>query len=110
MKKNIVIIVLTILIIVSNALWLYRSLDFGVSYTYLSDSYNDNKNALNQVLTILPLIAEQKCSKDEIIQKAKSYDKSIEPFEKDGYTWIGFIGIKFDEKGKVTEVKKGWEE
>ena len=110
MKKTIIaIIALSLLLIGSNAWWLYRSIDFGVSYTYLQDSHVSNEEALNQVIKVLPGLARQKYTREEIINGARLSSDKSEPFSKDGFIWVGRIGIRFDKNDKVVEVKKGWE-
>lgn len=85
-------------------------LDASITHSYLSASLNDNKKGLEQSLSILPVVAQPNVTKDEIIQVAQQrYPNSIEPFEKDGYTWVGMLGLKFNQNGKLIAVKRAWE-
>jgi hypothetical protein len=110
-RKWILPIALLVLLLASNAWWAYRLLDAGVSNTYLDTSLTDNETALNQVLALLPCVAKPDVSKDELISVArKAAPNGIEPFEKEGYVWIGSIGLKFNQEGKLVEVKRAWEQ
>jgi hypothetical protein len=33
----------------------------------------------------------------------------MEPFEKDGFVWVGSLGLKFDESGRVVEAVPAWQ-
>jgi hypothetical protein len=109
MKKGITIItVLTIALIVSNVWWAYRLLDAGVTLNYTSVSMEDNKQALNQALSIIPVVTQKDASRDEVIAAARMHGDTTEPFEKDGYVWVGKIGLQFGQNGKLVKVVKGW--
>ena len=34
---------------------------------------------------------------------------TFEPFEKDGFVWIGRIGLKFNDRGQLIEVSRAWD-
>ncbi|CAB1067689.1 hypothetical protein D1AOALGA4SA_95 [Olavius algarvensis Delta 1 endosymbiont] len=58
MKNSVIInILLTVLLIGSNALWFYRIVDAGVSYTYQGVSLEENQQALAQSLEIIKALS-----------------------------------------------------
>lgn len=107
-KSTIIIIVLGIGLVVSNAWWAFQLLDAGVSYTYLSDSLKHNEKALEQVLRLLPVVAQQGIQKEEIIKAACPECQESDIFEKEGFTWVSEIGLEFNSSGQLIGVKKSW--
>ena len=99
------------LLIFSNLWWFYVLLDSGVSYTYLKQSYEEHKEAMEQSMALLPVVAKPRYSREEVLAAAREKSGPAEPivFEKEGYVWIGSIGIKFDESGAVLDVKPNWD-
>ena len=56
-KPRFVIVALAGALVLSNAFWLYRLLDAGITYTYMQVDREDSKRALQQTLKLLPLVA-----------------------------------------------------
>ena len=109
MKKSVIIIILLIIFLVgSNAWWVYRLVDAGVSYTYQGVSLEENQQALAQSLEIIKALASSDGSREMIVAAAKKTWDSIEPFEKEGYLWVGRLGLRFNEADKLVEVVKGF--
>jgi hypothetical protein len=99
------VVVLIVLLVGTNAWWAYRTLDNGVTQTYLNDSMEHASRGFNQAVAILPLVARG-ANRDEIVSAARQASKlDSPPFEKDGYVFVGELGLKFDSAGKFLEVK-----
>jgi hypothetical protein len=107
-STKITIAVLVLAFLASNLWWAYHAFDAGVTHAYLTDSLNDNRGALSQTLALLPVVARPGVSKSEVIAAARQTDLRAEPFEKDGFIWIGWIGLKFDDAGRVIEASRAW--
>ena len=107
-KTKIIIIALIIAIVASNGWWAYRLLDTGVTLTYTGVSLEDNKQALSQALALLPVVAEQGVTREKIIRAAHLPGDKFEPFEKDGFVWVGKIGLKFNDRGQLVEASRAW--
>lgn len=60
-----------------------------------------NRQALSQALAIIEVTG---ASHDQIVAAANRARSSGEPFEKDGYLWVGRLGLRFTEDGKLEEV------
>ncbi len=104
-RSRLGIIVLIVLLVGSNAWWAYRTLDNGITHTYLNDSMEHASRGLNQAMAILPLVAKG-ANREEIISAAsKASNLDSPPFEKDGYVFVGELGLKFDGAGKFVGVK-----
>lgn len=108
-KSKLTIVGLGVVLVVSNVWWAYRLLDAGISHTYLGTSLEDNKEALNQTLVLLPVVAQAGTSREKIISAARPAGDSIAPFEKDGFVWVGRIGLKFSNDGKLIEATRAWD-
>ena len=100
---------LVLALVASNGWWAYHTLDRGITVTYLGVALDDNKTALAQTLAILPVVARGEASRDAVIAVATTTEASFEPFEKDGFVWVGRIGLKFDERGRFVEATRGWD-
>lgn len=107
--SNIVIILLSGLLLASNAWWGYRSLDHGVTLTHTQVAVDDLKQALDQSLSLFPLLASEQMNKDAIIKYFEANFGFKNGFEKNGFFWIGKIGLRFDEREKLIEVQRAWE-
>jgi hypothetical protein len=95
---------LVVALIGSNLWWVYHAIDAGVSAAYLDDSFRAASTALKQHEAILPLVLEGKRNKTEIVAAAKVAADNSEPFEKEGVTHVGWIGLKFDAKNQLVGV------
>jgi len=108
MKRSVlVIIALAVLLVASNAWWAYRLLDTGVSATYREVSLENHRAALGQILAIIPIAVRPGATRAEILRAAQK-DGNPEVFEKDGYVWVGRVGLKFDGAGHLVEVVPAW--
>jgi hypothetical protein len=109
-KSTVAIIMLFVLLLASNIWWLYKTIDFGVTYTHMLDTYEITDKALNQAITLLPVVAQDNISRENIIKAASLPNDTIGPFEKEGYVWVGEIGLKFNEQGKLIKARRSWEQ
>lgn len=108
MNKSLVAITVLILALVgTNAFWVYAVVDCGVSGTYLQDSYQNAKSAAFQAMAVIPIASDPSASREAVIAAAVNASSwpTEEPFEKDGFVWVGSIGLKFDPSGRVIEVR-----
>ena len=109
MKKSALVIVLLLLALVgSNGWWAYRLLDAGVSYTYQGVTLEENHQALAQALAVIKAMAAQGASRPHVVAAAQRVCPSLEPFEKDGYLWVGRLGLRFDAADQLIEAVPGF--
>jgi hypothetical protein len=102
------ILVLAVALVVTNAWWAYRLVDAGVSYTYQGVSLAENQQALSQALAIIKVLGTNQASRERIVQAAQTAWPSTEPFEKDGYLWVGRLGLRFNDAGHLVEAVSGY--
>lgn len=76
--------------------------------TYSKVSLEDHKQALDQTFSIFPLVASGRGSREDIIKSMETEFGISDGFEKDGFFWIGKIGLRFDKNGKLLEVERVW--
>jgi hypothetical protein len=95
------IAVLLLALVTSNLWWAYRLLDAGITNTYATASIESTSEALNQALAILPVALRPKATREEVINAARIRNDMAEPFEKEGHVWVGQLGLKFDERGRL---------
>ena len=95
-------IFLGVLLIVSNLYWLYVLIDSGITLTYRDQELHEYKKTQMQLMSMLPEVAKN-LSKDEIVAIAQKYSSS-EPFEKEGCTWVGWLGFKYAENSRLEGV------
>lgn len=104
MRKPIIAIALLLVsLVATNVWWAYWVVDAGVSYTYLRASYEDSQRALSQALAIIEVVGDGSASRDQIVQAAQGAQLSWEPFEHDGYLWVGRLKLRFNESGYLIE-------
>ena len=99
-KCRVSVIALVVALVASNAWWATRVLDAGITQTYMTASFETTAELLNQTLAVLSVVAKPGVSRDEVITTAKSKGDTAAPFEKDGYVWVGQLGLRFNEQGR----------
>lgn len=104
-ESTVVIISLSAALILSNAFWLHRILDVGVSFTYTEDSLRHARSTAVQALGLLPEVSRPGASRASIVAAALRSRPGVETFEKDGFLWIDDIGLKFDSDGRLVEAR-----
>ena len=107
-SSKITIFALLALLITTNAWWTYQAFDHGVAMTYTKVSLDDHKQALDQVLSIFPVVVSGGESRENIIRTMEAQCGLSDEFEKDGFFWIRKLGLRFDDRGKLLEVQPAW--
>lgn len=107
--SRIVITSLLFALLSSNAFWAYTTLDSGVTATYQEVTLRENREALDQILAVVPVLTKKDSSKAEILNAAKHPYLTNEPFKKDGAIWVGRLGFVFTEQNHLIEVRKAWQ-
>lgn len=99
-----VVIGLGIALGVTNALWLYRSVDHGVTDMYRAQVCTEHEEALTQSFAVIRL-AKGRRARKEIVEAARTALPQFgEPFEKDGEVIVGRLALKFDRDGALVDV------
>lgn len=103
---KVTIIILSVLLLVSNAYWLYQVVDSGVTLSYRGQQTYELEETRKQLVATFPEVAKN-VSKEEIVAAASKHTNQ-EVFEKEGCTWVGWLGFKFDENSKLKSVSPAW--
>ena len=105
---RLVVGLLALALVVSNAYWLYRVVDAGITLSYRDDSLQDHREALAQALAILPVVASLEAAPQDVIAVATEASRATRSFEKEGYLWVGQLGLRFDSNGRLEAVAPAW--
>lgn len=106
-QSTVAITLMAVVLVLSNGWWAYRTLDAGISHTYQSASLQESQQALTQALAVIKANAAANASRAEVIAAAQAAWPAVEPFEKDGYFWVGRLGLRFNEAGRLVEAIAG---
>lgn len=98
--------ILSGLLLASNVFWFYQVADTGVTLAYRDQQTYELEETRKQLMALLPAVAINS-TKDEIVDVASKFT-DLEVFEKDGCTWVGWLGFKFDENNKLKSVSPSW--
>ncbi|TJY60992.1 hypothetical protein E4T66_10135 [Sinimarinibacterium sp. CAU 1509] len=107
-KSKVAITLLGVALIASNAWWAYRMLDAGVSFTYQGVSLEECQQGMAQALATINASAGHGASRSVVVAAAQKAWPSSEPFEKEGYLWVGRLGLRFNEFGQLVEAVQGF--
>lgn len=99
---------LLVLLLATNACWAYQALDTGVTMTHREETFRLTHKGLVQALAILPLVADSSSSPEQIIAAAGQASSDSEPFHKEGFTWVGSLGLRFNDEGRLVEAVPSW--
>ena len=101
-KATTTVLLLGVGLVVSNGWWAYRALDSGITYTYQQASLDEATQAMNQALALLnAMAADGDLTRQELIRVADNAWSAGEPFEKEGFVWVGRLGLAFDGTGNL---------
>jgi len=101
-RSTLAITALMVLLLVSNAFWLYRIVDERIGAGL---QIAEQREALAQVFALIPVLA-QKGDRARIVAAAS--DATSPPRKQavqvDGYVWVGSLGMRFGGTGELVEV------
>lgn len=101
-----IIVILIFLLIGSNTFWSYQLVDSGVTLSYRVQQTHELEETRKQLMLLLPVVAKN--VKKKVIVKAATQFTDLEPFEKDGCTWVGWLGFKFGGDNQLSSVSPIW--
>jgi hypothetical protein len=94
-------------LVASNIAWAVHALDVGITRTYERASYRTDADALARALAVIPLAADGQTPKEALVAAAKRAGDSVQVFEKDGVTWIGHLGLQFNQDARLIKACAG---
>ena len=93
------------MLVATNIWWVYKTIDVGITHTYAMQTCEEDAQALKQTMALLPVVARTASSRHDIISAAILWPDE-QPYEKDGFTWVGRLGLRFDAEGRLVEVSR----
>ena len=103
---NPVTLILVALLVISNAYWLYTSIDTAITLSYRDQQTYELDASLAQAQQLLP-IAFGSPDKESFLTAAKQLLEE-DSFDKNGCIWIGWLGFRFDDAGALAHVSRTW--
>jgi hypothetical protein len=82
-------------------------LDAGVTKTYARASQETTSELLTQTLAISPVVGKKGATRNEIVTAARVPNDRTEPYEKEGFVWVGQLGLKFNTRGQFKKAVAG---
>lgn len=107
--KNILLFIFAILLIGSNVWWAAKSFDVAVTNTYQKDYIKNLEESLDQSFFVIKLLSSgAKIKKEKLVNHSKTFiaKNNITVLTKEGFTWVGAFGYKFNENGYLIELKR----
>jgi hypothetical protein len=98
------VIGLALALVGTNAWWLYRAIDSGVTAMYREQTCTEHQEALVQSLAVIRLAKGRHLRKEMVETARAALPESGEPFDKDGETVVGRLALKFDQDGAFVDV------
>ena len=105
MGTKIAIVTLVILLLLTNAWWLYGAIDSGVTQKYEDQELYELRNSRKQALGMLQEALQGRNKADVKSIAEKFWD--LESYEKEGCLWVGWYGFRFSEDGKLESIVTG---
>jgi hypothetical protein len=109
-RSKIAIAVLAVALVASNLWWVYLTIDQGITRTYAQASSATTSELLKQALAVLNAGAGTGATREKILRAAQVGDPTNAPFEKEGYVWVGQLGLRFNSQGQLTTAVAGLQE
>ena len=106
-KSRVIISLLSLGLVGSNLWWAYQALDVGITLTYLQESCVGTSAMLNQTLSMLPVAADPEASQSEVIAATQLLDHHQFTHEKEGFIWVGQLGLQFNDEGRLIKAVNG---
>jgi len=97
-----IITALALLLTISNGWWFYRALDQASIDKYQQMELDDRFKSARAALQVLPPLSTE-LRRDEIIARVAKALQELQPFDKDGWTIIAPLTLRFDAGGKLVE-------
>ncbi len=106
-KQTLAISGLAVALLSTNSLWAMHAFKQAVAVGDLQQQVDDASALLDQALAVLPVVADEEASQEEVIAAAQPVGAAIAPVERDGFIWVEHLGMRFDDEGRLISVTTG---
>ena len=103
-RSTILLSSIIVLLLASNAWFAYWGANCGVTLSYYDQQHWEDEAALDQTLAMLPVVAASPQDREAVIQAASRSSGQSASFERDGYLWVGRLGLKFGADNRLVKV------
>mgnify|MGYP001334761417 CR=1 FL=1 len=93
---------LVLLLVASNAFWVFQMMDEGVTVFYRDKQIYELEKTQTQLMVMIPALT-QGMKKKDILERVKPLVEEA-PFDKEGCTWLGWTGLKFTHNNTLASV------
>ena len=107
-RSTVAIATLSVALAATNLWWFYHAVDSGSAAADRESQYQLEHEALAQALAILPVAARADSTPAEVIAAAVKAASHKDSFQKDGFTWVGRLGLRFGNLGRLSDVEAAW--
>jgi hypothetical protein len=107
-RNKFLVMALVAALLLSNAFWLYNAMDTAVTLEYQGVALKEHHEALAQALAVVPVLSRPNSTKADVLAAATRAAMSRDSYEKDGFTWVGSLGLKFGGEGRLEAVVPSW--
>ena len=104
MTRRLTTIVLSLALLLTNGFWIFVTIDNAITASYNDVSLESCCRGFRVSLAILRVVTKPAATRDAIMAAAQRAAPGYQPFEKDGFTWIGEVALKFGPGGHLVDV------
>jgi hypothetical protein len=108
-RSSITIAALSVALAATNLWWLYHAVDSAAAAADRETQCHNEHQALAQALAVLPVAARADSTPTEVVAAAAKAASRTDSFQKDGYTWVGELGFRFSDGGRLSAVEPAWQ-
>jgi hypothetical protein len=99
-----VIVGLAVALVVSNALWAYHLMPLLTALNYGEREWEQRRLGIAQSLEMIKAFARSESSREQLIAAARRGWPEVSPQERNGYVWVGRLGLQFNDSGQLNDV------
>jgi hypothetical protein len=104
-SRSIVISVLAVVLVGSNLWWFDKSVEASVIYGYRQESLLAHRSAVAQLTAVAVAAAQTGATRDSVLAAASAGAGGAEPKGSGEWAWVGAVSYRFDEGGRLAEVR-----
>ena len=108
-RSTVAIVALSVALAATNLWWLYHAVDSASGAADRESQYRLEHEALAQALALLPIAARTDSTPAEVLAAATKAAYHKDSFQKDGFTWVGELGLRFGDGGRLSAVEPAWQ-